>query len=371
MSHVSRKHRYKNKSQFLLGTVITKPFKKTLLALVDGLIHQTLGDILVTKAILQQLGVLNIYLFDSTIITLIDSASKHFKGVKSKSGIKVHACINLFTGSLEWFKLTESKCHDRPCFPEINLFTGSLVIFDLGYFDYQLMLVLINMGAFYLCRLKDKSVVHITEVLSGLPSTVVGQSLLKACKPNKYYGNIIEVNIQKSLDGKQLNCRAIGFWNSTDKYYHWYLTNLLVPAKLIYILYCLRWQIELFFKSCKSTLNLDEIGSANPVIIENLILASIAAHLASQIIRNIVSPTFSDEQNLAITFQRIAIVFCQLRQHFITYILNPITENLKALVDKILFMKSDLYDPNYKKRETSKMALYRMLNEAGDSSIIV
>ena len=265
-------------------------------ALIDGLMLQVFGNILVTKAMLQQLGVIKVYLFDSTTITLTDSAINHFKGVNGKAGIKLHACINLFSGSIEWFKLTESKCHDRICFPEVNLFTGTLVIFDLGYFDYQLMTALIDVGAFFLCRLKDNSVVYITEVMSGLPSKAIGQSLLKACKQNKHDADMIEVKIQKLINGKILDCRAIGFWNSTDKHYHWYLTNLVVPAKLIYVLYRLRWQIELAFKSCKSILNLDEIGSANPMIVENFILATIAANLASQSIRDVVSTELSEKQ---------------------------------------------------------------------------
>jgi IS4 transposase len=59
--------------------------------------------------------------------------------------------------------------------------------------------------------------------------------------------------------------------------YHWYLTNLQVPAQLIYPLYRNRWQIELLFKSLKSSFHLNEIPSNNPVLIENLVLANLIA----------------------------------------------------------------------------------------------
>ena len=143
--------------------------------------------------------------------------------------------------------------------------------------------------------------------------------------------------------------------------YHWYLTNLSISAAIIYSLYRLRWQIELIFKSCKNSLNADAIPSVDPNIIQSLLLASIAAHLSSRSIHEISLNSLSQEEGLAISFQRTAYVFSVLKNNFINYILNPIQENIEIITQRIHLMLNELYDPNYRKRETSKARIHREL----------
>ena len=336
-------------------------FRKIMESLVAQLMSNTIGLALTTSDILHLLKVTGVFLIDSSSIKLSDEARKKFPGTGSKAGIKWHACFNLFSGQLEWFKLTASRVHDRKCFPDFELIKGKLIIFDLGYFDYGLVFELMNAGAFFLCRLKSNSVVTVQAVVSGLSRSCVGQSLLSSCNLNQYRGNILEAIIKKESGKNILSCRAIGFWNPDEKHYHWYLTNLSISAEIIYCLYRLRWQIELIFKSCKNSLNADAIPSADSNIIESLLLASIAAHLSSQSIHEIALNSLSQEKGLAVSFQRTAYVFSVLKSDFINCILNPIRENIKIITQSIRFMISELYDPNYRKRETSKAEIYRML----------
>ena len=85
-----------------------------------------------------------------------------------------------------------------------------------------------------------------------------------------------------SFNPKKFIFRLIGFWNPANKCYHWYVTNLSVPAKLIYPLYRLRWQCELLFKAAKSSLNLSDISSSDVNIIQSLVLGSIAVMALTQ-----------------------------------------------------------------------------------------
>lgn len=341
-------------------------FKAILLSLVETLMANSIGMALSTTQMLQSLKVTGILLFDSSTITLNDAAKKHFPGTGNKSGIKWHLCFNLFSGKQEWFELSESRKHDSNYFPPFELLKSKLIIFDLGYFDYQLLIDLIAAEVFFLCRLKSNSVVFIKEIVIGLTEKAIGKSLLSACNFNECQGNILEAIVQTTTkNNTTLACRAIGFWNENEKRYHWYLSNLFVSAKIIYPLYRLRWQIELLFKACKNSLNANTITSANPNIIQTLLLTSIAAHLSSQSIYEIavdaLSQETSQEKFLAITFQRIAFVFVTLKDKFINCILNPIQHNIETLVKSIHHMKNELYDPNYRKRETSKARLYRLL----------
>jgi IS4 transposase len=133
-------------------------------------------------------------------------------------------------------------------------------------------------------------VVYITKIVQRkISQKYVGSSLLSIPFHRKR-ADILEVLVEKECDKGTLSCRAIGFWNPLDKCYHGLLTNLTIAAHLIYPLYRLRWQIELIFKACKQSLKANRLTSNNSNIIENLLLASIAAQLASHTILDVLIP---------------------------------------------------------------------------------
>jgi IS4 transposase len=209
------------------------------------------------------------------------------------------------TGKLHWFELTPGSTHDRKCFQELESLPRYV---DLGYWDFNLLWEIQDIGGFFLSRIKSKAVIYITEIVQGkIAQKYIGSSLLSVPVKRKR-SNILEVMIEKMCDKGTLCCRAVGFWNPSEKCYHWYITNLKVAAHLIYPLYRLRWQIELIFKACKQSLNVNRLTSNNKHIIENLLLASIVAHLASHTILELVIPQLTQIKQLAISVQRTAKV---------------------------------------------------------------
>ena len=255
-----------------------------------------------------------------------------------------------------------TKTHDRKCFPAVELLKGKLVIFDLGYWDYGLLYAIEKAGGLFLSRLKSNAVIPIAEVVQGLSHALVGQALLSLDFSRKR-GNIIEVFTTKLYDGHLLRYRVIGFWNPVEKGYHWYITNLMAAAYLIYPLYRLRWQIELIFKACKNSLNANQITSGDENIIESLLLASIAAHLSSHTLFEIGTAQVEEDQQLAMSFQRVAKLAVVLAQDFILFLLNSSREHFDNLLHKIKLFANEMFDPNYKKRETSLMRINRLLLE--------
>jgi len=333
-------------------------------------LHQVVAELMVTltssvlrgNQILKSLGVMAIWLVDASSVKLWARAKNHFPGTRTAAGIKWHASFDLLTGMLTWFQLTPTKTHDRKCFPAVDLLKGKLVIFDLGYWDYGLLYAIEKAGGFFLSRLKSNAVIYIAEVVQGLPKQVIGQALLSLNLSHKK-GNIIEVLTTKIYEGKVLRYRVIGFWNPVEKGYHWYITNLVAAAYLIYPLYRLRWQIELIFKACKNSLNANQITSGDENIIESLLLASMAAHLSSHTLFNIGIEQVEEDQQVAMSFQRIAKVAVVLAQDFIMFLLNSSREYFDNLLRKIKLFANEMFDPNYKKRETSLMRINRLLLE--------
>jgi len=86
---------------------------------------------------LEQLGVIKIRVVDSTYFKLWDGAADDYPGTGTNAGIKWHAGFDILTGKLHWFELTQGSTHDRKCFPEIESLRLSLVIVDLGYWDFN------------------------------------------------------------------------------------------------------------------------------------------------------------------------------------------------------------------------------------------
>lgn len=165
---------------------------------------------------LKKLNVSAIWVIDSSTITLKDGAKKYFQGTGSAAGIKWHACFNVLSGTMEWFQLSSSSTNDRKCFPDLALLKNKLIIFDLGYYDYGLLLAIDNIGGFFLSRLKSNAAVSVIKVVQGLPRKAVGKSLL-SLDFSKKQGAVIDVLIEKVSNGETLQCRAIGFWNPDKK----------------------------------------------------------------------------------------------------------------------------------------------------------
>lgn len=159
--------------------------------------------------------------------------------------------------------------------------------------------------------------------------------------------------VEKVCDKGTLCCRAVGFWNPYDKCYHWYITNLTVAAQLIYPLYRLRWQIELIFKACKQSLNADCLTSNNSIIIENLLLSSLVAHLASHTILDIVIPQLTKVKQLAISVQRTAKIAVLLGTDFFNFLVDDSEKYALILIDKIMLFANDIFDPNFQHRDSS------------------
>lgn len=226
--------------------------------------------------LLKTLGISGVLVLDSSSVSLRDMAGLYFPGPRSNVApavVKWHSCFDLFGGILKWFDISPGTSHDSNHFPDLATLVGKLIIFDLGYWGYALLESIDAVGGFFLSRVKSNATIFILDVVCGLPKTAIGKELFgrRIAKGQK----IIE--LVAMLGNSNTPVRVIGFWNFIEKRYHWYTTNLLVDAEVIYPLYRVRWQTELLFKKAKSSLRLKDITSTNPNIIQSMLLATIVA----------------------------------------------------------------------------------------------
>lgn len=334
---------------------------------LKNILHDILAELMkkipslaiVGEEILDKLKVTSILLIDSSSITLWDGAKKSYPGTRTTAGIKWHACFNLLSGKMEWFSTTATSVHDRKCFPAVNSLKGKLIIFDLGYWDYGLFHAITLAQGFFLSRVKTNAAITIAKVVKGIGNQLVGEKI-SSDHLKKRRRRIIEfIGKIGSSDGSKCY-RVIGFWNVTDKKYHWYVTNLKVPAVVIYSLYRIRWQIELIFKGCKRSLNADEkITSNNDNIIESLALSSIIASFAMHVIFKEGVKGLTEQEKLSISFQRLSHVVVLLAQDFINHL--TLSDHFTKLKDKINLLSGEIFEKNHHHRPTTLQVLARDL----------
>lgn len=302
---------------------------------------------------LSQLKVKGIYLLDSSTLSLCQGARHTYPGAWTTAAVKWHACFELLSGQLRWFELTPGTTHDRQCFPPLKSLAGQLILFDLGDWDYGLLLSIDAVKGFFLSRIKSNSTIRIQQVVYGLSEVWVGRKLSEL-KPKRKKKNLIEVRGEVVHEKQTQVFRMVGFWNPTEKKYHWYITHLVVSAALLYPLYRLRWTIELIFKASKRSFNLDKrLSSTNDNIIETLVLSSIVASFASSLVLHLGSKHLTEQQCSAISFQRLAQIVVQLAGDFIDYITlsNPCFAS--RLTHKIKLFAPEMFEKNYRHRPTS------------------
>ena len=342
----------------------TKKLQLVFEQLAASMVQSFACTLTITSKLLEVLNVNAILLLDSSSSSLPKAAKKDFPAPRNNvapAAIKLHLCFDLFAGAVNWFQLTPATTHDRKGFPPLKSLVGKLMIFDLGYWDYSLLNDIKNIGGFFLTRVKNRACIEILEVVKGLPKNkFVGWDLFDRKWPDKK-SKIIEILGQFSQNEKPLfTARVLGFWNPTSQQYHWYTTNLTADAEFIYPLYRLRWQIELVFKAFKACLRLADLPSANSKIINVLIYAALIATMIAHPIAHILALDFKNEKLMTPSLQRAGILIVHCASEFIHFLISNKICARKILIDKLNLLKKEIFDPNWKKRETSLARLIRL-----------
>lgn len=326
------------------------------LALATLLMMRPPTDVKSFSALYKKIGVSGIIGIDASLVSLWDSLCEHFKGTFMVSALKLHFAIDLVTGSIQGFNITDGATHDSKWFAKI--WRGKLYIFDLGYWSIHLLKEISDKGAFFLTRVKSNASLNVTEMVYGIGKSIVGSDLL-SYPIHRRRKKIVELLATLNTAEKDVEVRVIGFWYKKESTYRWYVTNLKCSRELIYDLYRLRWQIELTFKSMKSILNFHRMPTTNPNTVTSLTLVTLINYIFSVIIRTEARIQASKKglKNKGTTSILRASNFYSQSADIILRLAclgRRITSSvLSTLYKNIIPHLSNVFDPNYKKRKTS------------------
>jgi hypothetical protein len=215
----------------------------------------------------------------------MESSYKGFGGGASKSGIKNHYSVDITSAGDVDIEVTHGASSDT----KTNLITpqkGILYLYDLGYFTLKTFNNLATNSAFYLCRIKsntqiwiktekgferlvwknemDKMIVGQIKEISvyiGSEKTVECRLVIEKVPQNIADEKRRKLKTDKVNKRKNLSKERLAFCDVNA-----FITNTSakqIPADQVRSIYGLRWQIEIYFKTWKSYMNIDKIQNMN------------------------------------------------------------------------------------------------------------
>ena len=188
-----------------------------------------------------------IYLLDASIISLSLSLYDWAKFRTRKGAVKLHLLLD-YEGCLPAFAdLTNGKVADITAAKRMQLPTDSILVFDMGYYDFAWWHKLDSMNIWFVTRAKDNMDYEIVEDFDI--SSEKDQNVLQDC-------NIRLVGPSGQREYPKL-LRMVRFWDEANQMELVFISNNRSwTATTVAQIYKQRWNIEAFFKLIKQNLRI-------------------------------------------------------------------------------------------------------------------
>lgn len=221
-----------------------------------------------------------IFIQDSTRFGLPEQLEKHypcFGGNRAKAGAQIQFVYELKGHKIHHVELCEATRNDN-VFSTTNdwIEEGSLVLRDMGYFSFKGLQEVINKKAYFISRAKPKTVFYSK---SNNEEKLNLKTLINYMNKNnlQYLDKELIMGYETKLPVRVILCKVpeqvkeqrlrnatknakTRNWTVTEDFKIWagvnvFITNIgndVLSSKTIPLVYRLRWQIELIFKTWKS-----------------------------------------------------------------------------------------------------------------------
>ena len=133
---------------------------------------------------LKGLSIKNLKVIDSTTMSLFTDILRGvgrnpMDGSRKKGGIKVHAMMDAFSGVTEFVRMTAAKVHDKQFLYRSKLPSDSFVVFDKAYNLYSQYTKWTKQSVWFVTRMKENAVYHVTKVITDNTKKKVAKGVLK------------------------------------------------------------------------------------------------------------------------------------------------------------------------------------------------
>jgi hypothetical protein len=199
-----------------------------------------------------------IHIIDTTVMELVANCMDWAKHRRRKAAAKTHMRLNLQSLLPEFVIVDTAAEHDNKRAREVcaGLHSGEIALFDKGFLDFEHLRDLDQRGVFWVSRAKE-----------NMDYRVV-RKMPQSRSDNILRDEIIALNNQ-NLPAPELMRRVVALVeiDGEEREMTFLTNNLEWSPTSVAALYKCRWQIEVFFKQIKQTLQLaDFLGhNANAV----------------------------------------------------------------------------------------------------------
>jgi len=307
----------------------------------------------------------DVLLTDSTVIRLHALLAKAFPGSRtnhSKAALKAHAIISVTGAGKQSVKITSGRRHDGPVLRAGQWLAERLLIFDLGYFNYQLFSCIRRNRGYFLSRLKAHAnpvIVAINRVHRGRAIDLIGRKLREVVA--RLERDILDITVEvqfprRRYRGKRSSARElvriVGIRDEQSGEHHLYMTNVPVEklaAEDIRAVYALRWEIELLWKELKLYYRIEDMPSRKQHVVECLLFVALLTLVVSRKLQALIRKALGEKAR-RVTNHRWAALFTSLAADLLLIVLRPVRE-LTAIVRRVVAtFLHEATDPNVKRR---------------------
>lgn len=212
-----------------------------------------------------------LYIMDSTTVDLCLKLFPWARFRKAKGAVKIHTLMQA-DGLLPTFLIvTEGKAHDSIIANKLNVESGSFIVFDRGYHDFNLYKRYTDNKIRFVTKMKTNARYETLIVKkTGNKSGVLSDETIRFTVYNTH---------KKYPD----HLRKITFYDKETKKTHIFLSNEFdLDAATIAAIYTARWEIELFFKTIKQNLKIKRfMGTSKNAVLTQIYVAMISCLLVS------------------------------------------------------------------------------------------
>lgn len=298
---------------------------------------------------------------DSTVIRLHDLLARVFPACRTNhtlAALKLHTVISVLGRGPRSVKVTSERVHDGPVLRAGTWVRQRLLLFDLGYYRFQLFSCIDRCGGFFISRLKDGANPVITAVhrrWRGAAIEMVGLRLQDVIERLQREELDVEVELdfkRRTYGGRRSTgrqrFRLVGVRHGGGTGYHLYVTNV-PPDKLsaaqVAATYAARWIIELLFRELKQHYALDQMPSAKKHVVEALLYAALLTLVVS---RTLLDALRRKYRQLAdrLPEERWAVLFAQFAAQIGLLLVRPRAEMRALAVHLSATLVEEAVDPH-------------------------
>ena len=150
-------------------------------------------------------GFKDLVVADGTIIRLHDKLAEQFPGARGKAELKIHAAIGI-TGNTKSIALYSGKTAEIKTMRIGPWVKDNILLFDLGYFKYELFSKIRDNGGYFVSRLKQSAnptIVSVLHTYRGNNIDLFGKKLKDILPQLKQ--DVIDLEVEVSFKGKVSN----------------------------------------------------------------------------------------------------------------------------------------------------------------------